>query len=224
MGGGGRKREGIYVPLWLICIVVWQKPTQHCKAIFLQLKKKKCSRKTEKITLSAQNVKTCCCKVKILRLFRLLVYYCSCFIAVVYSLSPVQPFATPWTVAHRASLSMRFSRQEFWHRLPFPPPGDLPDPGIEPVSPALTGRLFITEPPGMPGIYCINPKPSFSFTERFPTILPGELDFTSCHQDCRYNLSIIFQAQYNLSIVPSVLYYLKINSVISSDHNQLTTD
>ena len=55
----------------------------------------------------------------------------------VKSLSRVQLFATPWTVAYQASLSMGFSRQEYWSGVPFPSPGDLPDPGIEPRSPAL---------------------------------------------------------------------------------------
>ena len=55
----------------------------------------------------------------------------------VKSLSRVQLFATPWTVAYQAPLSMGFSRQEYWSGLPFPSPGDLPDPGIEPGSPAL---------------------------------------------------------------------------------------
>ena len=62
-------------------------------------------------------------------------------------------FATPWTVAHQVSLSMKFSREECWSRLPFPPPGDLPNPEIEFVSlspPALAGRFFITVPPGNP--------------------------------------------------------------------------
>ena len=45
---------------------------------------------------------------------------------------------------------MGFPRQEYWSRLPFPSPGDLPDPGIEPVSPALAGRFFTTEPPDKP--------------------------------------------------------------------------
>ena len=53
---------------------------------------------------------------------------------VVCVLSRVQLFATPWTVAHQALLSMGFSRQEFWIGLPFPPSGDLPDPVIEPLS------------------------------------------------------------------------------------------
>ena len=47
-------------------------------------------------------------------------------------------------------MSMGFHRQGYWHGLPFPSPGDLPDPGIEPVSPALTGEFFTTEPPGKP--------------------------------------------------------------------------
>ena len=51
-------------------------------------------------------------------------------------LSRVQLFATLWTVAYQASPSMGFSRQEYWSRLPFPSPGDLPNPGIEPGSPA----------------------------------------------------------------------------------------
>ena len=56
-------------------------------------------------------------------------------------------FATPWTVACHAPLSVGFSRQEYWSGLPFPPPGDLPDPGTESVSlmsPALTGKFFTT--------------------------------------------------------------------------------
>ena len=52
-----------------------------------------------------------------------------------------------WTVAHQAPLSMRFSRQEYWSGLPFPPPGDLPNPEIKPVYPTVAGRFFITEPP-----------------------------------------------------------------------------
>ena len=53
--------------------------------------------------------------------------------------------ATPWTIALQAPLSMEFPRQEYWSGLPFPPPEDLPDPGMEPTSlasPALAGRFF----------------------------------------------------------------------------------
>jgi len=55
----------------------------------------------------------------------------------VKSLSRVRLLVTPWAVAHQASQSMGFSRQEYWSGLPFPSPGDLPDPGIESGSPAL---------------------------------------------------------------------------------------
>ena len=59
----------------------------------------------------------------------------------------VQPFVTLWTAARHAPLSIRLPRQEYWSGSPFPPPGDLPNPGIEPsslVSPALAGRFFTT--------------------------------------------------------------------------------
>ena len=68
----------------------------------------------------------------------------------VKSLSRIRLFATPWTIAYQAPLSMEFSREEYWSGLPFPSTGDLPDPGIEPVSPAQAGRSFTTEPPGGP--------------------------------------------------------------------------
>ena len=66
------------------------------------------------------------------------------------SLSRVRLFATPWTVAHQAPLSMGFSRQEYWSGLPFPSPGDLPgpNPGIEPRSPAWQADALSSEPPG----------------------------------------------------------------------------
>ena len=63
-------------------------------------------------------------------------------------LSCVRLFATPWTVAYQASLSMGFSRQEYWSGLPLPSPGDVPDPGIEPGSPALEADALTSEPPG----------------------------------------------------------------------------
>ena len=66
----------------------------------------------------------------------------------VKSLSRVRLFVAPWTVAYQAPPSMRFSRQECWSGLPFPSPGDLPDPGIEPGSPALQADTLPSEPPG----------------------------------------------------------------------------
>ena len=57
-------------------------------------------------------------------------------------------FVTPWTVAYQAPLSMGFSRQGYWSGLPFPSPGDLPHPGIEPRSPTLQADALTSEPPG----------------------------------------------------------------------------
>ena len=65
-------------------------------------------------------------------------------------LSRVQLFATPWTVTHQAPLSMGFSRQEYWSGLPLPSPGDLPNPGIEPRSPALLVDSLPAKPQGKP--------------------------------------------------------------------------
>ena len=64
------------------------------------------------------------------------------------SLSRVRLFATPWTVAYQASPSRGFSRQEYWSGLPFPSPGDLPNPGIEPKSPALEADALTSKPLG----------------------------------------------------------------------------
>ena len=64
--------------------------------------------------------------------------------------SRVRLFVTQWTVAHQAPLSMEYSRQEYWSGLPFPSPGDLPNPGIKPVSLALAGEFFTAEPPRKP--------------------------------------------------------------------------
>ena len=62
----------------------------------------------------------------------------------VFAFSHVQFFVTPWTAACQAPLSMGFSRQEYWGGLPFPPPGDVPDPGIKPVSLVLAGGNHYT--------------------------------------------------------------------------------
>ena len=67
-------------------------------------------------------------------------------------------FATAWTAAHQAPLSMGFSRQEYWSGLPFLSLEDLLTPGIKPMSPALAGGFFTTEPPG---------KPTHTYTHRY---------------------------------------------------------
>ena len=69
------------------------------------------------------------------------------------SLSRVRLFTTLWTVAHQASPSMEFSRQEYWGGLPVLSPGDLPNPGIEPRSPALQADTLTSEPPGKPIVF-----------------------------------------------------------------------
>ena len=109
MGWGGRLggwfRMGGPMHPWLIHVNVWEKPSQCCKVIILQL----------------------------------------------FSHSRVQLYATLWTVAFQTPLSMGFFRQEYWSGLPCPPPGDLLDPGIEPVSftsHSLTGRFFTLAPHG----------------------------------------------------------------------------
>ena len=73
--------------------------------------------------------------------------YCSC--CLVTSVAS-NSFVTLWTVTHQAHLSMEFSRQEYWSGLPCPPAGDLPDPGIEPMNPALANGFFTSEPHGKP--------------------------------------------------------------------------
>ena len=81
---------------------------------------------------------------------------CACVLS---HFSCVRLFVTLWTVACQAPVSVGFSRQEYWSGLPCPPPGDLPDPGIETVSlmsPTLAGRFFTTQPPGKPPIYYSN--------------------------------------------------------------------
>ena len=73
----------------------------------------------------------------------------------VRSLSRVQLLATPWTVGHQAPPSVGFPRQEYWSGLPFPSPGDLPDPGIEPWSPAPQADSLLSELPGKPSAYTV---------------------------------------------------------------------
>ena len=120
-------------------------------------------------------------------------------VCVYYSRSCVHFFVTSWTIAHQAPLSMGFSRREYWSGLPFPSPGDLPDPGIKPASlasPALACSL-LSEPPGKPSthVFLLN----FFFV--------GTLKFYSLgkFQWCNILLSIIVTM---LHIISSDLIYL----------------
>ena len=82
-----------------------------------------------------------------------LLYVCISLACMLSHFSCVLLFATPWTVACQAPLSMGFSRQEYWSELPCPPPEDLPNPGIEPtsvMSPALQGDSLLPAQPGKP--------------------------------------------------------------------------
>ena len=75
------------------------------------------------------------------------------------SISYIDDFSSslrpPWTVAHQAPPSVGFSRQDYWRGLPFPSPGDLPNPGMEPRSPALQADALRSEPPGFPILYIV---------------------------------------------------------------------
>ena len=91
------------------------------------------------------------------RKYSTVTYLCACK----YMLRCVQLFATPGTIARQAPLSMKISRQEYWSALPFPTPGDLPDPGIEtasPLSPELAGGFVTTVPPEKPITYLVHVK------------------------------------------------------------------
>ena len=91
------------------------------------------------------------------------------------SLSHVQLFVTPWTVARQAPLSMKFPRQEYQSRLRSP--GDLPDPGIKPGSPALQVDSLLSEPPGKP----LKLEPSMTWAYLWVTPLMCYLNTWSCH-------------------------------------------
>ena len=89
--------------------------------------------------------------------------------------SHVWLFVTLWTVDHQAPLSMRFSRQKYWSGLPFPPPGDLPNTGIKPRSPALQADSVLSESLGLPHgkwiLYCLSHQGS-SNKLRWPGVKP----------------------------------------------------
>ena len=91
-------------------------------------------------------------------------------------------FVAPWTVACQAPLSMEFSGQEYWNALLFPPPGDLPDPGIKLTSPALQGRFFTTGP----GTKQAPPPPTPPHTQTglLNEALGCSVQFSSVAQSC----------------------------------------
>ena len=102
--------------------------------------------------VGSQATSQCLCVCACAHVFRqpgyitVCVYVCRC----VLSPSVVSDSVNPRIIACQSPLSVGFPREEYWSGLPFHPPGDLPDPGIEPVSPALVGKFFMTAPPGKP--------------------------------------------------------------------------
>ena len=92
----------------------------------------------------------------------------------VKSLSHVWLFATPWTVAYQTPPSMGFSRQQYWSGLPFPSPGDLPNPGMEPGSPALQADALPSEPRGK-SLYNMN---SIVFTSQCHCVSKRPIDLS----------------------------------------------
>ena len=103
----------------------------------------------------------------------------------VKSLSRVWLFATPWTVARKAPPSMGFSRPERWSGVPFPPPGDLPHPGIKPRSPALQADSGPFEPPGKPK-YLMGTEFQFWKTKRILEMDGGD----GCTRIWLYRISV----------------------------------
>ena len=98
------------------------------------------------------------------------------------SLSRVRLFVTLWTVAHQAPPSMGFSRQEYWSGLPFPLPGDLPNPGIESRSPALQADALTSEPPAK--LY------SYTWYQKSQEFLYLSNPNTEIHEELKYFATI----------------------------------
>ena len=117
------------------------------------------------------------------------------------ALNHVSPFVTPWTVALQVPLSMGFSRQEYWSGLPCLPPGDLPNPGVVPMSPALQADCLPSEPPG---------KPSSSSRCLATKLCPTLYDPVDCRQRSQASLSF--------TISQSLLKLMSIESVMPSNH------
>ena len=123
-------------------------------------------------------------------------------------LSRVRFFATPWTVAHPAPPSMGSSRQEYWSGLPFPSPEDLPNPGIEPRSPALWADALTSEPPGKP-IYIYTHTHMYfyiicTYTVYIPHIAP--INWNTKYYEICY---IILNVTNKILMQPFVTYPLK---------------
>ena len=115
----------------------------------------------------------------------------------VKSLSRVRLFVTPWTVALQAPLSMGFSRQEYWSGLPFPSPGDLPNPGIGPGSPTLQADALPSEPPGSIGVHKLNLGKYITQQKCWATRYKANTDYNKvCDKIEKINFNIPHQQTY----------------------------
>ena len=106
------------------------------------------------------------------------------------SFSRIQLFATPWTVAYQAPPSMEFSRQEYWSGLPFLSPGDLPNPGFEPRSPALQADTLLSKPPRKPSKVVVDASVWVESAAVFQTTSPmlqNIFNYSSWHYSTIYN-------------------------------------
>ena len=132
-------------------------------------------------------------------------------------LSHIQLFATPWTVAHQLLCPWGFSRQEYWSALPCPPPGDVPNPGIKPRSPAL--QAHSSEPPGKPKNTGVG---SLSLLQGNCLTQESNGGLLHCRQ-------ILYQLSYHLArkqnkIMPSAATWMGLEITIPSEVSQKEKD
>ena len=139
-GGSG---WGIYVTPWLIHVNVWQNPRKCCEIISLQLIKINEKEKKERDVFWRSSCYT-------LTPLKTVITQQSRRVCMLSHFSHAQLFETLWTAACQGLPSMGFSRWEYWCELPCPPPGDLPDPGVEPMSPRFRQILYHLSHQGSP--------------------------------------------------------------------------
>ena len=118
----------------------------------------------------------------------------------VKSLSRARLLATPWTGAYEAPPSMGFSRQEYWSGLPLPSPGDLPDPGIKPGSPALEADTLTSEPPGKP-LICVREWTLTSLKTRASKVKSETQFFTSYVKNISLNHFFFFSSLKDIQLL-----------------------
>ena len=177
------KNKGIkfYVTFWIICINSWfsasfnirdkycTQDSNQSKGKDMRIRKENAKNMTKRKLIllfgKRKNTESKRIHVHIANRKFCLSNICVKLFSEVKLLSRVRLFVTLWTVAHQAPLSMGFSRQEYWSGLPFPSPGDLPNPGIEPRCPAWQADAFSSEPPGKPreAVYVGKIKESFGY-------------------------------------------------------------